>query len=51
MRNEIEELIKILQKEKFKIILTNDDSVIKMKKSTLCDRLINLLKIVEEKYE
>lgn len=46
MKSEIDELIKMIEMEKFKIKITKTDKVIKLKKSTLCDKLINLLKIV-----
>lgn len=48
MNDIIEELIKILKKKKFKMIINKEDEIISMKKSTLCDRLINLLKLMEE---
>jgi hypothetical protein len=51
MKNEIDELVKLIEMEKFKIKVTNNDEIIKIKKSTLCDRLINLLKIMEGKNE
>ena len=46
MKEEIMQLITTLEKEKFKIKITNKDEIITMKKSTLCDRLINLLKLL-----
>ena len=46
MKKEIDELIKMIEMEKFKTKVTNQDTIIKIKKSTLCDKLINLLKIV-----
>lgn len=46
MKSEIDELIQMIQKEKFKIKITKKDKLITMKMSTLCDKLINLLKIV-----
>ena len=39
----MKELIEALKKKKFEIILTNSDSVISMKKTTLCDKLIKIL--------
>lgn len=42
------ELIDEIKKMKFQILVSNKDEIIKMRKSTLCDRLIKLL---EEIYE